>query len=254
MPWPGPDPATTKVNQSPAARGMATHSTQTDPNMPAGQAAKQGPATSQPAAGAQRDSAPQQPAPAKKNRRRTGKEYLVAARHRREQQEYQNYHNPVPPENEWICEFCEYERIFGTPPEALIKQYEIKDRKLRKQEAERRRLLEKAKMKGRKGKKGNKTNPKAAPAPQDRAAQAPAPPAPQAPSVTQSQSQGTQSEAEHNDYEDDYEVDEDGYLPEDIASAESRRVAHPEEFESPPRSVTGYDNPAPAAVATDTPA
>jgi hypothetical protein len=54
----------------------------------------------------------------------------------------------------WICEFCEYEDIFGVPPVAMIRRYEIKDRQERKKAAERRRLLEKAKMKGRKGKKG----------------------------------------------------------------------------------------------------
>ena len=56
----------------------------------------------------------------------------------------------------WICEFCEYEDIFGVPPVALIRQYEVKDRAERKRQAEKRRLLEKAKAKGRKGKKGNK--------------------------------------------------------------------------------------------------
>lgn len=54
----------------------------------------------------------------------------------------------------WICEFCEYEDIYGAPPYALIRQYEIKDRKERKKAAEKRRLLEKAKLKGRKNKKG----------------------------------------------------------------------------------------------------
>lgn len=39
---------------------------------------------------------------------------------------------------------------------ALIRQYEIKDRKERQRLAEKRRLLEKARMKGRKGKKANK--------------------------------------------------------------------------------------------------
>lgn len=56
----------------------------------------------------------------------------------------------------WICEFCEYEDIFGVPPVALIRQYEIKDRQERKRAAERRRLLEKARAKGRKNKKGSK--------------------------------------------------------------------------------------------------
>ena len=55
-----------------------------------------------------------------------------------------------------MCEFCEYEAIFGQPPQALIQQYEQKDRREKKRIAEKRRLLEKAKMKGRKGKKGGK--------------------------------------------------------------------------------------------------
>jgi hypothetical protein len=97
------------------------------------------------------------PAPAKKTRpRRPGRVYEVAARNRRLQQEYANYHHPPRREDVWICEFCEYESIFGTPPLALIRQYEKKDRKEQKKQAEKRRLLEKAKMKGRKGKKGTK--------------------------------------------------------------------------------------------------
>jgi hypothetical protein len=72
------------------------------------------------------------------------------------QQEYANYHHPPRREDIWICEFCEYEAIFGTPPLALIRQYEKKDLKEQKKQEEKRRLLEKAKMKGRKGKKGTK--------------------------------------------------------------------------------------------------
>ncbi|KAK4892829.1 hypothetical protein LTR27_008743 [Elasticomyces elasticus] len=97
------------------------------------------------------------PAPKPKPRRRPSKEYALAARQRQLQQEYTNYHHRPTKENLWICEFCEYEDIFGTPPLALIRSYEVKDRKERKAKAERRRLLEKAKMKGRKGKgKGGK--------------------------------------------------------------------------------------------------
>lgn len=94
------------------------------------------------------------PPPKQKKPRRPGAIYRIAARQRRLQQEYQNYHHPPKREDIWICEFCEYETIFGSPPRALIKQYEIKDRKVRKELAERRRLLEKAKNKGKKGKKG----------------------------------------------------------------------------------------------------
>jgi hypothetical protein len=77
--------------------------------------------------------------------------YVLAARQRRLQQEYNNLQHPPAPEDIWICEFCEYESIFGEPPHALIRQYEIKDRKERRRLAEKRRLLEKAKLKGRKG-------------------------------------------------------------------------------------------------------
>lgn len=87
----------------------------------------------------------------KKPRRRKGDVYVLAARQRRLQQEYNNLQHPPAPEDIWICEFCEYESIFGEPPHALIRQYEIKDRKERRRLAEKRRLLEKAKLKGRKG-------------------------------------------------------------------------------------------------------
>lgn len=101
--------------------------------------------------------APGATAPPKKTRpRRPSREYALAARQRRLQQEYNNYHHKPTKENMWICEFCEYEDIWGVPPEALIRQYEIKDRAERKKAEEKRRLLEKAKMKGRKGKKGAK--------------------------------------------------------------------------------------------------
>ena len=92
----------------------------------------------------------------KKPRRPLSKQYAMAARDRRLRQNYNNFHHPPKEEDVWICEYCEYEAIFGRPPKALIRQYEIKDRRERRRLAEKRRLLEKAKMKGRKGKKGNK--------------------------------------------------------------------------------------------------
>lgn len=80
----------------------------------------------------------------------------MAARQRKLQQEYTNYHHRPTKDTMWICEFCEYEDIFGVPPHAMIRRYEIKDRAERKKAAEKRRLLEKAKMKNRKGKKNGK--------------------------------------------------------------------------------------------------
>ncbi|GAB1215762.1 hypothetical protein ATERTT37_004958 [Aspergillus terreus] len=92
----------------------------------------------------------------RKKKRSPGSIYTLAARQRKIQQQYANLHHPPSMEDIWICEFCEYESIFGHPPEALIRQYEIKDRKERKRLAEKKRLLEKAKMKGRKNKKATK--------------------------------------------------------------------------------------------------
>lgn len=131
-------------------RDFATQGTQTSPNMasqPGDNIAQQPGASQQP---------PQQP---KKPRRPLSKQYAIAARERRLRQEYSNYHHPSKEEDMWICQFCEFESLFGRPPQHLIRQYEAKDRRERKRLAEKRRLLDKAKMKGRKGKKGNK-NPK----------------------------------------------------------------------------------------------
>ncbi|KAH0427328.1 hypothetical protein CcaCcLH18_09711 [Colletotrichum camelliae] len=103
-----------------------------------------------------------QPGTKKKSRRRQEKELRLAAKHRRQEAEYRYINNPPNPEDMWICHFCEYERIFGEPPYALIKQYEIKDQKARRKEAERKRLLEKAKAKSRKAKKATKSPGKTA--------------------------------------------------------------------------------------------
>ncbi|KAG9945918.1 hypothetical protein KCU85_g6868, partial [Aureobasidium melanogenum] len=97
----------------------------------------------------------QQQQPRKPRPRRPSKEFALQERQRRLQQEYTNYHTRPTPASMWICEFCEYEDIWGVRPEALIRQYEIKDRKERQKAEERRRLLEKAKQKNRKGKKNN---------------------------------------------------------------------------------------------------
>jgi hypothetical protein len=96
------------------------------------------------------------------HRCRLDKELRQAADDRRRDAQYKRQTNPPKPEDDWICPLCEYELIFGEPPRALIHHYEMKDRKIRRQEEERKRLLEKAKSKGRKAKKGGKTSTKAA--------------------------------------------------------------------------------------------
>ncbi|KAJ0298075.1 hypothetical protein COL5a_009175 [Colletotrichum fioriniae] len=97
----------------------------------------------------------------KKRRQLAEKELRNAAKSRRQEAEEKYYKNPPKLEDMWICEFCEYERIFGSPPYALIRQYEIKDKKAREKESERKRLLEKAKTKGRKARKQAKSPAKA---------------------------------------------------------------------------------------------
>lgn len=89
-------------------------------------------------------------------RRAAARVYELAAKNRRLQQTIHNRQHPPKREDIWICEFCEYEAIYGSPPVALIRQYEIKDRKARKALEERRRMLEKVKQKGRKNKKNAK--------------------------------------------------------------------------------------------------
>ena len=160
MVWPDPSPSSRVQKDSGFSsrsqptqndRGFATQGTQTSPNIanPVSQEASSVAAVHQPGL--------QQP---RKPRRPLAKRYAIAARERRLRQEYNNYHHPPKDEDIWICQFCEYESIFGQPPQHLIRQYEAKDRRERKRLAEKRRLLEKAKMKGRKGKKGNKNSAK----------------------------------------------------------------------------------------------
>ncbi|KAF2770680.1 hypothetical protein EJ03DRAFT_373541 [Teratosphaeria nubilosa] len=149
---PGAYPATLPADRNARANhansaARSTQGTQTTPTLRQGQNPQQRPPPP--------PNGQQPPPPKPKPRRRPSKEYALAAQNRRIQQEYTNYHHRPTKDNMWICEFCEYEDIFGEPPVAMIRRYEIKDRQERKKAAERRRLLEKAKMKGRKGKKGS---------------------------------------------------------------------------------------------------
>lgn len=54
-----------------------------------------------------------------------------------------------PEEEFWMCEYCEYEAIFGEWPMALMRGYDAKERRERRQVRERQRLLQKAKHKNR---------------------------------------------------------------------------------------------------------
>ena len=165
--WPGQHPSisgaypdTPEYLQDP--RDSANQATQTSPSMPVQPAQTlppDGGGSRMPQSSLPQQSAPPQQ-PERKPRRSLTKQLALQARTRRLAQEYTNFHQPPGKENLWICEFCEYENIFGQPPEALIRRYEEKDRGARKRLAEKRRLLAKAKMKGRKGKRGSKATAK----------------------------------------------------------------------------------------------
>lgn len=160
----------------------------------------------------------------RKNRRRVAKDLQIQARKRREDTQRQNWLHPQKPEDMWICEFCEYERIFGYPPVALIRQYEIKDRKIRQQEEERRRVWEKAKARSRKGKK-SKMLPKNHHA--SNHTHSHASDAHHAPPMTSTHSQDTQSEVyddEEYDEEGNYELDSE---PPMLVPVENDRMAAP---------------------------
>lgn len=140
----------------------------------------------------------------RKTRSRLEKELAAAARTRRQIATENYYHNLVNPEDIWICEFCEYERIFGEPPRTLIRDYEIKDRRQRQEEADRKRLLEKAKAKSRKGKKAGKAAAKGGHTSEHVPDQPPAAarPADNPPVLANGRGRSTHS---NDGYEDDYE-------------------------------------------------
>ncbi|KAL7947156.1 hypothetical protein V8C42DRAFT_343132 [Trichoderma barbatum] len=143
----------------------------------------------------------------RKTRSRLERELVIAARTRRQIAMENYYHTLLDSTQIWICEFCEYERIFGEPPRTLIRDYEIKDRRHRQEEADRKRLLEKAKAKSRKGKKNNKVATKGGHTAEHTSDQphAAARPADVSPALTNERGRSTHSDDEYeDDYEDDY--------------------------------------------------
>lgn len=194
--------------------------------------------------------------PAKKTRpRRPGSQYAVAARERRLQQQYKNYHHPPAGDEIWICEFCEYESIFGVQPEALVRQYEIKDLKERRRLAEKRRLLEKAKMKGRKGKKASKNAAKAAN--NNNAATGAAAGAATGPITTNNQQ--TQTPMTHLQQQQQVPVDQDpvfgpanDYLQEEFFDGEEEDDEEEEDDDDDEAPILSQLRPPPASTTTQT--
>lgn len=129
-------------------RGMAAQGTQTSPS---GSRPANAQSIPPPAAGSYPPN--QQTMPPPKPRRRRRDSLREAAQQRRVRQQQENIANPPSAEDRYICDFCEYEAIYGRPPTALIKSYEMRDRQARKREEAQKRNLEKLKAKGRKNRK-----------------------------------------------------------------------------------------------------
>lgn len=131
--------------------GQATQTSQVPPAVR--QAVNRGPNEAAP----QGVNAQSQPEPAQKSSRKaTADRYTAAAEARLRKTQLANRRNPPKPEDIWICEFCDYEAIFGSPPRALVRQYEIKDRKQRQQGQHRKAQLERMKKGKHRGKKNGK--------------------------------------------------------------------------------------------------
>ena len=96
------------------------------------------------------------PTPTPQKKKGSGKAKQAQQRQRRQGGLYGVQGNPNG--EIWICEFCEYESIFGERPEALMRQYDIKERRERRRLREKQRLLEKAKQKGKKNQGKSKKN------------------------------------------------------------------------------------------------
>lgn len=171
--WPGSDRRaavqshhSTAVGQGKENWPRAPQAIHTGQHSPAAPQAAETSTKETPAKGAA--SAQHQQAPAQKSSRRSAtKEYIAAAKARRRETQLYNKRHPPKPEEIWICHFCEYEAIFGHPPEALVRQYEVKDRKQRQLEEQRRAQWERMKKGKHKGKKSSKLPGKSSSAAQD---------------------------------------------------------------------------------------
>lgn len=85
------------------------------------------------------------------------RELKRAARHRRRKAAQRYRDNPPKPEDFWLCEICEYERIFGQLPRHFIREYELKALEKRRNKAARKEHLAQAKARSRKSKKASKS-------------------------------------------------------------------------------------------------
>jgi len=185
-------------------------------------------------ASSQNSVAGQDPVAAQKAARRSlAREYDAAAKTRRRETLLYNKRHPPKPEEVWICHFCEYESIFGSPPSALIRLYEVRDRKQRLSEQQRKAQWERLRKGKHKGKKNNKLAAKSNDAAHDTHQTTAA----QGAATNSNAGQGSQSDDYFNvsEYEDDeYEPDEDNPPDDALDVSEEPENAIPQPGHHPP--------------------
>lgn len=212
--WPGSDrrpSSTAPAHQAPSARqGGDTWSR--NPQSSQNDAPAVAPLDAEAAskeASSQNSVVGQDPVAAQKAARRSlAREYDAAAKARRRETLLYNKRHPPKSEEVWICHFCEYESIFGRPPSALIRLYEVRDRKQRLSEQQRKAQWERL----RKGKHKGKKNSKLAAKSNDTTHDTQQTTAAQGAAANSPAGQGSQSDDYFNvsEFEDDeYEPDED---------------------------------------------
>lgn len=97
--------------------------------------------------------------PPRHRRTREEKEYDRQRLLAKQRREARAKLKPGERETIWICQFCEFESIFGYAPLALIDGYTERVRASKRAALERKRLLEKARSKGKKKKKSQMKAP-----------------------------------------------------------------------------------------------
>ncbi len=155
------------------------------------------------------------------------------AKARKKNARSQNRQNPSKPEDVWVCDFCIYEDIYGEPPRHLIRDFEMKERKQRLQEAALKRKMEKMKKDARKGKRGGRV-----PIPHDHSHDRNVPP------HAHHGHDNYESDVEEDEYEADEYEDEGMYSPDEPPPLEQDTpiYRHP-----PPPVASGH----PQTVAAD---
>lgn len=166
--WPSSDTASSSI-QSPSPKSSTAYNMQSTQTSPPNVISSFETKNARLGSSGGADTLPSRRKPKSKaaRRQKLDDELHRQAQHRK--QEAQNHRRNTPNSEQYYkCLYCEYEDLFGEEPWALIRQYELKDRRRRKEEEERKRLIEKAKSRSRKNRKstGGKSSSKISPSAQ----------------------------------------------------------------------------------------